>query len=431
MIYGKNNIGKSYAISIVYMVLKAMPHFSSRGKLEQFVDYSLAQIDSTQPPSVVFAGLISRLFELEFVRKFQDLLISSYGSIEKTENKFNPAMRGFIEIKTNSLKLIYTPQSAINGVFLADESDDQFEVNYSDQDKVLLDSLLPDQFRDFTILHFAKFLNEVNLYRQSINYLPAVRSGIYLGYINFGSMVASLNQYQSQFKDNRFSLPNTTIPVSDYFMKLTEARFATPSVQFLDIIKSLEEDILGGSVIMDKDSGRISHYSFALKEVFDLAEVSSMVSELSIIVAYIKYVIRDYGIFDLSKQEPEFIFGVRPLLFIEEPEAHLHPEAQIKLMNSLSSLSNLGVHVIITTHSDYMLDCLGNIILGGGIGSKEVASKLMIKSKTGSIVSRKMAAKPYGIEDHNFLGATEKLFNERIELNEKYNARISSENKKS
>ncbi|KAA0264148.1 MAG: hypothetical protein EDM75_04945 [Chlorobiota bacterium] len=261
--------------------------------------------------------------------------------------------------------------------------------------------------------------------------MPAVRSGIYLGYINFGSMISKLNQYQNQIKDQLFVLPSTTVPVSDFFTNLTEARLNRPSVHLLKIIDTLEKRLLRGTVQIDGDSGRIIHYSTELSESFDLSEVSSMVSELSIITAYIKFVIKDHAIIDLSKPEPEFIFGVRPLLFIEEPEAHLHPETQIKFMDALIDLANLGIHVIITSHSDYMLDCLGNKILGGEISSSEVASKLMVKSKKGSVVSKKMAAKPDGIEDHNFLRVTEKLFHKRIELNEKYDARVSRENKKS
>ena len=56
---------------------------------------------------------------------------------------------------------------------------------------------------------------------------------------------------------------------------------------------------------------------------FTMAEVSSMVSEVSPIVAFLKYII-------VKKQN--LSSEGRGILFIEEPEAHLHPNNQVKLI---------------------------------------------------------------------------------------------------
>jgi predicted ATPase len=60
------------------------------------------------------------------------------------------------------------------------------------------------------------------------------------------------------------------------------------------------------------------------------------------------------------------IFGIkrRPLLLhIEEPETHLHPKAQVALIKMLAYLVNQGFHIVITTHSLFVLYALNNLTL--------------------------------------------------------------------
>ncbi len=51
------------------------------------------------------------------------------------------------------------------------------------------------------------------------------------------------------------------------------------------------------------------------------------------------------------------------ILFFDEPELNFHPENQRKIIDLLVQLSNLGIKVFITTHSDYILKELNNLIM--------------------------------------------------------------------
>ncbi len=51
------------------------------------------------------------------------------------------------------------------------------------------------------------------------------------------------------------------------------------------------------------------------------------------------------------------------MLMIDEPELNLHPEAQIKIARLLVRLTNLGIKVWITTHSDYIVKEINNCVL--------------------------------------------------------------------
>lgn len=54
----------------------------------------------------------------------------------------------------------------------------------------------------------------------------------------------------------------------------------------------------------------------------------------------------------------------RPIfIHIEEPETHLHPEAQVAIVKMLAYLVNLGFRLVITTHSLVVLYTLNNLIL--------------------------------------------------------------------
>ena len=49
------------------------------------------------------------------------------------------------------------------------------------------------------------------------------------------------------------------------------------------------------------------------------------------------------------------------LLIIDEPEMNLHPTAQVQILEFLAILANKGINVLITTHSPYIIDHLGNL----------------------------------------------------------------------
>ena len=77
-----------------------------------------------------------------------------------------------------------------------------------------------------------------------------------------------------------------------------------------------------------------------------LMNSSSMVSEMAPVVLYLRYIV-----------EPG------DLLIIEEPESHLHPEMQVAFTRQLASVVKSGIRVIITTHSEWVLEELANLVL--------------------------------------------------------------------
>ena len=59
------------------------------------------------------------------------------------------------------------------------------------------------------------------------------------------------------------------------------------------------------------------------------------------------------------------------LLIIDEPEMNFHPNVQISLMRIFTILTKLNLRIIISTHSDYMIRELNNLIMAGTIYKKD------------------------------------------------------------
>ena len=78
-----------------------------------------------------------------------------------------------------------------------------------------------------------------------------------------------------------------------------------------------------------------------------------MVSELASLVLFMRSVI-----------------GRGDTVIIEEPEAHLHPAAQTEMAKALTRLVRGGVRVIVTTHSDWLLQEIGNAMREGELAER-------------------------------------------------------------
>ncbi len=69
------------------------------------------------------------------------------------------------------------------------------------------------------------------------------------------------------------------------------------------------------------------------------------------------------------------------LIIIEEPEAHLYPNAQSSIVDLISIFFNVGDRqnaALVTTHSPYILGSINTHLLAGSIGPKnpEATSKI-------------------------------------------------------
>ncbi len=81
------------------------------------------------------------------------------------------------------------------------------------------------------------------------------------------------------------------------------------------------------------------------KENIPLMNSSSMISELAPVVLYLRHVVKPGEV-----------------LIIEEPESHLHPAMQVELIRHLAAAVRSGIRIMLTTHSEWVLEELANLV---------------------------------------------------------------------
>lgn len=115
--------------------------------------------------------------------------------------------------------------------------------------------------------------------------------------------------------------------------------------------KAIEDEILGGAVEVEMSLLGYPEFSFrprrwsGRKTAIPLAKASATVAELAPLVLFLRN-------------------NVMPgdILVVEEPESHLHPELQVELISQIAAMVNSGIRVLLTTHSEWLLEGLFNIV---------------------------------------------------------------------
>ena len=252
-------------------------------------------------------------------------------------------------------------------------------------------------------------------------YFPAARSGILQSHKALaGIMVSRLPLVGIE----SIEIPRLTGVVADFISDLInlekrpriKSRKSSPLIQ---IATFLEQEVSRGEIDVDQvDSG--AEYPEFVYETngnrIPIHRTSSMVSEIAPIVLFLKHIIRSEA-----------------LLIIEEPEAHLHPENQRILARAISQMVNAGLHVLVTTHSDYFLQQLSNCIrmaskpsvakkLGytkkDQLPSESVGAYLFSfrKNRPGAETKELPVSKSEGIPEDAFVQIAESIYDETVKL---------------
>ena len=114
------------------------------------------------------------------------------------------------------------------------------------------------------------------------------------------------------------------------------------------LAKLIEQAILTGSVQIKTSEMGYPQFFYkpdGWKTPLPLMNTSSMVSDLAPVVLYLRHVVQP-----------------GETLIIEEPESHLHPAMQVEFTRQIAALVHAGVRVIVTTHSEWVLEELANIV---------------------------------------------------------------------
>ena len=98
------------------------------------------------------------------------------------------------------------------------------------------------------------------------------------------------------------------------------------------------EEISGGKYIFDKNINQVLFIPNGSNDRLSMHEASSTVRSLMELNFYLNH-----------------LATPQQMLIFDEPEQNLHPENQRKLARLLARLVKVGISVLVTTHSDYII----------------------------------------------------------------------------
>ena len=192
---------------------------------------------------------------------------------------------------------------------------------------------------------------------RTVYYLPADRTGIMhahkvvVGSLLRGAQFGGAKQFAA--------LPSLSGVLADFLEDLIELE-NRPRTRGFDgerrarhignqsLAASLEEKMLLGKIQVENSTVGYPEFYYqpqGWKNNIPLMNSSSMVSELAPVVLYLRHIVRPGD-----------------AIIIEEPESHLHPAMQVEFIRQLAAVVKSGVQVIITTHSEWVLEELANLV---------------------------------------------------------------------
>ena len=274
--------------------------------------------------------------------------------------------------------------------------------------------------------------------RVDTHYLPATRSGIMQSHRVIASSLMALSTRAGL--ERLPEVPTLSGVISDFMQRLilydaptpygrarSHRKFSRKLAKTTDALAAmLENRTLGGQILAKSTTpGGYPEFCYRpgdAKQDIRLNRASSMVSELAPVVLFLRGDIRQGD-----------------TLIIEEPEAHLHPAAQTEMAAILARLVRSGVRVVVTTHSDWFLKEIGNLIREGeleglaGESAGAPASPSALRSRDAGIwLFRKAGASQgstieeiefdriEGIEPSDYEDVAEQLYNRSADLQNRF-----------
>jgi predicted ATPase len=211
-------------------------------------------------------------------------------------------------------------------------------------------------------------LVKINIFAKPFSF-PAERNA----FINTYKMLA--NRRYKLLKENQrllLTLSSSQRQI-DLLREQGDIRYPEPVEDFLDFLTDIElqETTVNNShsnnefhalaaliekELQNNNKTNLKPTKFGGKEIkvavkkgmeIDLYNASSSIKQLAPLLLYLRF----------RASQGDF-------LVIDEPEMNLHPESQAKLLEALCILVNLGVRVLLTTHSPYIMAHLNNLVNG-------------------------------------------------------------------
>lgn len=445
---GENNTGKTYLAAIIYALYK---HF---GGISQFpwanyaADYFASFQGMGERYKQVQQGILEVLEKLNTHGrpfKFSDLpqqVCTQSESMLMDQEKFIDEIKRCFDLESVSKLIRFTgtrenEMKVSLSVHDRDQTCWDFEVRDAGSGPTITGHINPDmillnakrktgvpEISDFNLLFGSGTFSALRWPTGNSYYLPAARSGIMQSH---GVNATALIKRTTRIGLDRHEVSTFSGMIGDFLEQIVNYKKHTGSSKSIHrVAAQLESKLLEGKIVVKRPTSdtfpEILYRPDQAEEALRMRHASAMVSELAPLVLFLR---------DIIKRDD--------LLIIEEPESHLHPVAQTQIADILARLVRSGVHVVITTHSNWLLQQIGNLIREGELRKQKKftseSADWLYKEEIGAWQFHKdkpVTELPFdvieGIEPEDHLDIAEDLYNRsaglqnRLEETKKGNA---------
>lgn len=156
-----------------------------------------------------------------------------------------------------------------------------------------------------------------------------------------------------------------------------EQKNANPQISnYLKLADFLETKILRGRLKFDTFGLQKELLFQSLDNTqLEMPIVSSMIKELAPLVLCLRYLVKP-----------------NEWLIIDEPDMNLHPAVQVELIEFLAMLVNAGLHILITTHSPYIVDHIANLMQAAKNHDQEAIKGLFYLKQTAAFIPQEQVS---------------------------------------
>ncbi len=384
---GSNNSGKSYAAMLIHSIFESYIKSSSMidipvriqrnrtsksvstsirkksfNEIKKFADelIKLEHDQELEVPALIISDVTNKIIEEIYENQLSSEIIRSFSAPLNSLNRIGKKSFS-INLSFDDTNVHLINQNDI--LKISNDIESKTKINFKVSEK--LDRRMPIRIRrtDKNVIIGKNFFKDEELLAFRLTdiifdictndifynnakvcyYLPAARSGILQGH---KALMANIVEKIPFVGIEKIDFPKFSGVVSDFLSSII--KLPDEKGKLYDLSQEFEHKLIEGNIIiktLDQYSYSEIMYNFQDTEI-PLHRASSTVSELAPLFLYLKYLIKPGNI-----------------LIIEEPEAHLHPKNQRILSRLLVKLIRNNVNVLITTHSEYLLEQL-NIFMG-------------------------------------------------------------------
>ncbi|MCK9639587.1 MAG: ATP-binding protein [Prolixibacteraceae bacterium] len=375
LVTGGNGLGKTYLGYIIYGLIKRINEpFSRKNLSDIFGDIESTKLSKDNPIS----------FDLSFenVRSLLDSLVISYkesihvymGIDRHSANMlFKDLSIEFLNLEAKYDQFLKnSAERTINfGGFgsmtiLKDENTSLIKISVSNE-KITAEYPM----KMFLNTFFSIFICErvlINNYIRRVFYIPVERNSLYT-FSKELSLKRSemIDKMQSLLleKDKEHEVPNYLRKNAGRYPEaiedalrqaqdLTQLTKNDADQDFINLAAEIEKEILHGEIIVNSEGEVEFAPNMNRRKRVPVHLSASFIKTISSIIFFLKHI--------ATKGD---------MVMIDEPEMNLHPNLQILFARILAQISNSGVKVWMSTHSDYIISELNNLCLVGVLNEKE------------------------------------------------------------